>query len=94
MTDILMTRCETKRLYKVNGTKAWRWVEVAVADITSEDTGEIRCAHCHGAIKVHPGKTAVGVEPHVKHKARVDTDNCQNGRGAQAGVGLSSKPVE
>ena len=94
MTENLMTRCETKRLYKVDGTKAWRWVEVAVADVSGDPAPEIRCLHCHGAVKVNKSKAKADAEPHVTHKARVDTDNCQSGRGAQNGVGLSSKPVE
>lgn len=83
MTQQLMTRCETKRLYKVNGNKEWRWVDVAVADIAPDSESQIRCAHCHGAVKVVKGNE------HVAHRSRADADNCQGGQ-AQS---LSSRPV-
>jgi hypothetical protein len=89
----VMTRCETKRLYKVNGVKESRWVEVAVADLAGEAEREIRCAHCHGAVKIFPGRADRGTESHVKHRAKVDTDNCQGGRGPQGASGTSSRPV-
>ncbi len=45
-----MTRCEEKRLYKVDETKAWRWVEVAVDSLSDDGQKEIRCMHCHGLV--------------------------------------------
>jgi hypothetical protein len=89
MATELMTRCETKRLYKINGVKEARWVDVAVADIAGGDAVEIRCTYCHGAVKLAPANDARKIEAHVKHRARVDTDNCQGGKGQ----GMSSKPV-
>jgi hypothetical protein len=85
-----MTRCQTKRLYKINGVKEWKWVDVAVADLASGVEREIRCTHCHGAVKFDAAKGAVGPHECVKHKLRADADNCQNG----AAGGRSSKPVE
>jgi hypothetical protein len=90
----LMPRCETKRRFKTNGVKESRWVDVAVADIANGDEVEIRCAHCHGAVKLHKANAAKGQEDHVTHRSRADADHCQGGRGAQGGQGLSSKPVE
>ncbi len=84
----LMTRCETKKLFKIDGKKEHRWVDVAVEDVTSDST--IRCAYCHGAIKINPAKATGASEPHVTHKSRADADSCQNG----SGQGRSSKPVE
>jgi hypothetical protein len=89
MTDDLMTRCETKRLFKVNDKKEWRWVEVAVADIPADGEADIRCAHCHGAIKIHKASGERGPHEHAKHRARVDADNCTGVRGGS----LSSRPV-
>jgi hypothetical protein len=85
----LMTRCETKKLFKIDGKKEHRWVDVAVEDVTSEST--IRCAYCHGAIKINPAKaTGAGAgEAHFTHKSRADADSCQNG----SAQGRSSKPV-
>jgi hypothetical protein len=94
MRTMVMTRCETKRRFKINGVKQTRWVEVAVADIANGDEVEIRCAHCHGAVKLLKANVDRGEEDHVKHRSRVDTENCQAGQGPQGGQGLSSKPVE
>jgi hypothetical protein len=90
MHTTVMTRCQTKRRFKINGVKETRWVEVAVADIVGDEAAEIRCAHCHGAVKLQKAKADRGEEDHVTHRLRVDTDNCQGGRGQ----GMSSKPVE
>ncbi len=79
---------------KINGVKETRWVEVAVADIAGDEAAEIRCAHCHGAVKLQKAKADRGEEDHVKHRLRVDTDNCQGGKGPQGTQGLSSKPIE
>ena len=83
MAQQLMTRCEMRRLYKVNEKKEWRWVDVAVADIAGNLESQIRCTHCHGAVKVVKGNE------HVVHRYSADSDNCQSGRGP----GLSSRPV-
>lgn len=84
----LMTRCETKKLFKIDGKKEHRWVEVPVEDVTSEST--IRCSYCHGAVKINPAKATGASEAHVTHKSRADADSCQNG----SAQGRSSKPVE
>jgi cytochrome c2 len=89
MPDESMTRCETKRLYKTDAGKEWRWIEIAVADIPSGAENLIRCTHCHGAIKLHKEKGETGPPHLAKHKARADADNCKNGRGGSR----SSKPI-
>jgi hypothetical protein len=88
MPDETMTRCETKRLYKVDGKKIWRWVEVAASDAVDQGKDDIRCLHCHGAIKFN--KRGASAEVQVTHRLRQDADNCRGGRAA----GRSSHPVE
>lgn len=85
MADIAMDRCEVKRLYKINGVKEMRWVDVAAADVAQDADAVLRCASCHGAVKFNKGGD------YVLHRWRADGDNCQGGR---AGQTRSSKPVE
>jgi hypothetical protein len=91
MATSIMTRCETRRLFKINGVKEARWVDVAVADLAQVDAPQIRCSHCHGAVKLVNGNDERGTEAHVKHRLREDSDNCQ---GAQGSAGLSSRPIK
>lgn len=90
----LMSRCEEKRLYKVADKKVWKWVEIPVAEISSDGRNAIRCMHCHGAIKMHTTKAKTAPEDQVVHRARIDTDNCKGGHEFQGTAMLSSKPVE
>jgi hypothetical protein len=87
MPDTAMNRCQTKRMYKTNGVKETRWVDVDVLDVVNDERAQIRCSHCHGALKFDKGRE------YVMHRLRADADNCQNGRGPQGAEGLSSKPV-
>jgi hypothetical protein len=87
MADTAMDRCEVKRLFKVNGAKEARWVDVAVNQIAADSEAQLRCAYCHGAIKLDKGGD------YVMHRWRTDGDNCQGGRGPRGSQGLSSKPV-
>lgn len=90
----LMTRCEEKRLFKIEDKKVWRWVEIPVADISGDGTSTIRCMHCHGAIKLHTSKAKTAGEGQVVHRARVDSDHCKGGHEFQGSQTRSSKPVE
>jgi hypothetical protein len=94
MPKSLMSRCEEKRLYKVEEKKVWRWVEIAVADRSADGTNAIRCMHCHGAIKLHKSKAKSAPEDHVEHRTRVDSDHCKGAHEFQESQTLSSKPVE
>jgi hypothetical protein len=88
MADTAMERCEVKRLFMVNGKKEARWVNVAVSDIASNPEANLRCAYCHGAIKLNKGGD------YVLHRWRADGDNCYGGHGPQGAQGRSSKPVD
>jgi hypothetical protein len=88
MADTAMERCEVKRLYKINNVKEARWVNVGVSDIASDPEAKLRCAYCHGAIKLDKGGD------YVMHRWRADGDNCQGGQGPRGTQGLSSKPID
>lgn len=94
MPKSLMSRCQEKRLYKVEEKKVWRWVEISVADISRDGTNAIRCMHCHGAIKLHKSKAKNAPQGQVEHRARVDSDHCKGAHELQESQMLSSKPVE
>ncbi len=87
MADTAMERCEVKRFFKVNGIKETRWVEVAAADVARDSEATIRCAYCHGAVKLDKGGD------YIMHRWRADGDNCQGAHASRGAYGLSSKPV-
>lgn len=90
----MMTRCAVKRLYKVEGKKEVRWTEVAVADLPAWDDAEVRCPHCHGAVRIHRQKVATGPQDHAEHRSRADSVTCQSGHQFQGTHQLSLRPVE
>jgi dissimilatory sulfite reductase (desulfoviridin) alpha/beta subunit len=83
-----MTRCEEKRLYKVDETKAWRWVEVAVDALSNDGQKEIRCMHCHGHVRVKVQKVGHGSQNIVAHRSAMDSQHCGG-----AGAIVSANPV-
>ncbi|MBA3652206.1 MAG: hypothetical protein H0W66_12185 [Chthoniobacterales bacterium] len=94
MPQDLMMRCEQKRLYKVDGQKVWRWVDMAVVELSPEDTKEVRCMHCHGQIKMPKQKAPSGPQDHVEHKLKKDSETCRGGNHFLGDHRLSSRPVE
>lgn len=94
MPQDMMTRCAVKRLYKVEGKKEVRWVEVAVADLPAWDDVDVRCPLCHGAVRINRQKTANGTQDHVVHRSRADAQNCQAGHQFQGTHQMSARPVE
>jgi hypothetical protein len=52
MPHDLMLRCEARREYLVNRKHEWRWKEVAVAETADAAVNDVRCMHCHGAVRI------------------------------------------
>jgi hypothetical protein len=73
--DLLMV-CERK--VWPNGRASETWVQVHVKDI-HDATAIIRCAHCHGVVKIHRQRVAHGPGDHVEHQARQDSEWCRGG---------------
>ena len=53
MPNDLMLRCEQRRDYKVNDGYERRWKEVPVSEAVGAQPSDIRCMHCHGAVRIH-----------------------------------------
>lgn len=93
MRSDLMMVCEQKRLYKTDGVKAWRWVDVSVAELSPDDGKELRCKHCHGEVKMPKQKAAQAPPAHIEHKRRADSENCEGGTHYLGFHRLSIHPV-
>ena len=85
MDKDLMYQCEQKKPHlildenkKPTGKRGLKWVAVDVSSLPMVGT-EIRCVHCHGAIKLHKQKRATGPVGHVEHRDREDSERCQGG---------------
>lgn len=93
MTEELMARCQQRKQFKVGTEYEWRWVEVPVAELTATSSKDIRCAHCHGAVRVHRKQVEHGPQDHVEHLSRQDSENCRGGMHFKGQHRLSTEPV-
>jgi hypothetical protein len=89
-----MYRCEWKRRFIVNGNNEWRWVERAVDGLESGRDPDIRCMHCHGAVRVHVQQVPEGPADHVEHLRREDSENCVGGSYFKGEHRTSQFPIE
>lgn len=94
MPHDLMTKCEKKTLFKQGNEKVWKWKEVPVSSLTSGSSGDIRCMHCHGSIRVHKQKVDFGPVDHVEHRSHIDSENCKGGIYFKGIHKVSLDPVE
>jgi hypothetical protein len=79
MPHDLMNRCEERRQYVINGEREWRWKEVPVSLAIGASPNDIRCMHCHGAVRIHRQKVAHGPQDHVEYRSRQDSEGCKAG---------------
>lgn len=94
MPDELMTRCERRTQYKIDGTYEWRWKEIPVAEAIGATGKNLRCMHCHGSVRVHQQRVDHGPQDHVEHLSRQDSQNCRGGHYFEGTHRLSSQPVD
>ena len=87
-----MTVCETKRLFKVDGVKEYRWVQANVSDLPKRT--EVRCAYCHGEVRLHFKKQAHGTQDHCEHRAHQDSVFCKGGHFFEGEHRESENPVK
>jgi hypothetical protein len=95
MPHDLMIRCELRKLYKIDGEYESRWKEVPVAEATGALPEDIRCMHCHGAVRIHKQRIALGPRDHVEHRTKEDSEGCRGGVYFQGEPHrMSSRPVK
>ena len=94
MPEDLMTVCELRTQFRINGVDEWRWKEVLVAEAIDANGRNIRCAHCHGAVRIHRQNVAHGPQDHVEHLSRQDSEGCRGGHHFNGDHRRSSMPVE
>ena len=95
MPHDLMTKCDKKTLFLRDGMKVEDWKEVGVSILTSGAAkGQIRCKHCHGAVRVHKRQKLDGPVDHVEHLSRQDSERCKGGVYFKGTHQMSSCPVE
>lgn len=93
MPHDLMTQCENRRKYKVNGAYEWRWKEVPVSELVNPSPQDIRCCHCHGAVRLHHQQVEHGPRDHAEHRSHQDSEGCRGGHFFQGVHRMSSDPV-
>jgi hypothetical protein len=93
MPHDLMIRCEQRKEFIV--APQWRWVEAAVSSLAGVSSDQIRCMHCHGAVKLHRQQVGHGPQDHVEHLLHQHSQHCRGGHYFDHGEHrMSSQPVE
>lgn len=87
----LMYDCDAKLLFVEKGSKIWRWETRGVKAIG--DDRDVRCTHCHGAVRIHRQKVPHGAADHVEHLRRRDSEHCRGGHHFQGDHRLSDEPL-
>lgn len=93
MPNDLMLRCEQRKEYKIKDGYEWRWKEVAVPEAVGAQSKDIRCMHCHGAVRIHQQQVDHGPQDHVEHRLRQDSESCKGGVYFQGEHKISTQPV-
>lgn len=94
MAHDLMTRCQQRRQFMVDGKPEWRWKEVSVSEAIGAAPGSIRCKHCHGAVQLHRQQVEHGPQDHVEHRLHSDSESCPGGTYYKGTLRMSTQPVE
>src|SRR5207249_11387968 len=63
--DDRIYECEVKRTFMRNGEKVRDWKRVPVTDALADKSSDVRCAECHGAVKLHGRHVAHGPTLHA-----------------------------
>ena len=79
MPHDLMTQCEQKKLFIVDGKEVARWTSTPVSKLFGATSPNIRCIHCNGAVRVHKQQVDHGPQDHVEHRSRQDSEHCKGG---------------
>ena len=90
---VLMSRCQRKALFVRDGQRVKDWTEALVAEIPRENPPEVRCAYCHGAVRLHRQQVEHGPADHAEHLSRQDSERCQAGFHFQGEHKMSLNPV-
>jgi hypothetical protein len=90
-----MTLCEVEIPFKRNNVKTWEWSPRSIASITSFPPKRgIRCAFCHGSVKVVKRKSAEGPTHHLAHISAHDVERCTRGEDVAGRTHkMSAQPV-
>jgi len=94
MPHDLMTQCEQRKLFIENGKEVTRWSVVPVSKLYGAPPADIRCMHCHGAVRVHKRQVEHGPQDHVEHRSRQDSEHCKGGIYFKGVHRLSTAPVK
>lgn len=93
-TKDLMLDCARRTLYVRGGEKVWDWKPMKVSDLDpAASTHDIRCAHCHGKLRLPKQLSDKSPHNHVEHFSRADSEGCRAGHYFAGTHRLSASPV-
>lgn len=79
MPHDLMTKCEQKKEFRGDAGDYQQWVEVPASKVAGVPSERLRCAHSHGAVRLHRQQVEHGPKDHLEHRLRQDSEHCQGG---------------
>jgi len=86
MSKDLMYDCEYRTLFVDTSDPTNRnkrrlgWVGSQVINVSKTVLPrDARCIYCHGAVKIHRQRQLDGIQDHVEHVSREDSENCKGG---------------
>ena len=89
--------CEVRRLFIRNGEKVRDWKRVPVEQALADKPSGVRCAFCHGKVRLNGRHVKHGPRPHAEHYSRQDSEYCPAGHYFKQSRGreprLSDNPV-
>lgn len=86
--------CEIKTPYIVDGQKVHKWKPISATELDTRENRPIRCAGCHGRVRVHKQQQSDGTPDHVEHLSRQDSKGCPYGIYFDGTQRMSKHPVE
>jgi uncharacterized protein with PIN domain len=72
-----MEFCEVRADFQTTHGIETRWKMDRVELVA--DGKEVRCAYCHGPVRIHRKRKVTGTVDHVEHKETRDAENCRGG---------------
>lgn len=91
----LMTKVEAKKLFRLpTGGYESRWEICPVDRALQVAYKEVRCAHCHGAVRLHASHTEGSPAAHAEHLSKSDSTGCKGGYYFDGSHRMSGAPVE
>lgn len=76
-----MLKVEVLKTFQYDDDKSIvkQWAQESVELALARRYPKVRCAHCHGRVRLHRAHTETSPAPHAEHLSRADSEGCRGG---------------